>query len=162
MKRGHKGVETSGKSVTRLAQHLKLAGALAGHFAFPRGQCAHIAHLEREDGKAVYHHTGRLGVLGSRVRGGRKKREQPFIDGLDEVVPALVPFVDTTFDCGDMRVVDVAAARLVLESPQREVAKVLRGNHPYQSIGVIDRFGSGFGPDLQRAVVSGGHPGRFR
>ena len=97
--------------------------------------------LEREDGEAVDHHAGRLGMQRRGLVLRRNAGEQEQVDLLGEVVAALVEVVDDVLVLGDVMVGGDGVADGVLVVPEVEVGAVLGEDEGGEWIG-----GNGGGP----------------
>ena len=104
-----------------LAIALVVRGFRGGAAGFLLG----VKALEGEDGEAVDHHAGRLGVQRRRLVLRRDAGEQEQVDLLRQVVAALVEGVDGVFVGGDVVVGGQWVAGGVLVVPQVEVGAVL-------------------------------------
>lgn len=96
-----------------------------------KGFFAGVIDLEREDGQAVDHEAGRLGVERG-VGVGQELRleiiEQGLVELLHEIVAKLVGAIDATFDVSEQRVRNPRGASLVFDVPQIEVGAMMAGD----------------------------------
>ena len=78
----------------------------------------HVIFLEREDGQAIDHHTGRFGIEGAAGFAWLQCLYEVFIDLFDEVIAALVVPIDGAFCLADAFGSEVIAACDILFVPE--------------------------------------------
>ena len=93
---------------------------------------AGVKDLEGEDGEAVDHESGGLGVergVGIRQAARSEIGEEGAVELFGKVVSALVGGVDAALDAGEDGIGSAGGAGFVFDVPEIEVGAVVGGNH---------------------------------